>query len=150
MTDVTTILPADDGETLHVAEDRIRVLAYGEAEPAELFEVSGPRGSGPPPHRHAWSEAYFVLRGELDVTIDGGTRRLHTGDYLRMPAHALHTYPFASEQAAFLAMTAPHGALAFFRALHQAVQGEAPGALERMMAACADHGVRIEAPELPR
>ena len=36
-----------------------------------LFEEEVPLGMGPPPHRHDWDEAYYILDGEVDFQIDG-------------------------------------------------------------------------------
>lgn len=36
-----------------------------------LMEEDIPAGHGPPPHRHDWGEAYYVVKGALDFEIDG-------------------------------------------------------------------------------
>ena len=35
------------------------------------MEVTLPQDRGPPPHPHAWDEAYFVLEGDVRFTVDG-------------------------------------------------------------------------------
>jgi mannose-6-phosphate isomerase-like protein (cupin superfamily) len=46
-----------------------------------LFEELVPPGMGPPPHRHDWDEAYYILDGEIDFQIDGEPVRSGRGDF---------------------------------------------------------------------
>lgn len=58
----------------------------------EIFDTTGTPGGGPPPHRHAWEEAYVVLSGEMDVHLDGVTTRLSAGECAHVPANVAHGY----------------------------------------------------------
>src|SRR6476659_9791468 len=62
-----------------------------------LFEEEVPLGMGPPPHRHDWDEAYYVLAGEVDFEIDGNPVKLKTGDFSRLPRGTVHSFNGASE-----------------------------------------------------
>jgi quercetin dioxygenase-like cupin family protein len=76
MSATSVIFGPSDGRTLQVLADRVRVLVTGEqtANRYELFDLTGPQGSGPPPPSHRWDEAYFILEGEVDVRVgDEGT-----------------------------------------------------------------------------
>lgn len=41
-------------------------------------------------HRHEPAELYFILEGELDITIDGTTRRVGANTSLFIPGNILH------------------------------------------------------------
>lgn len=100
------------GRTLRAVGDEIEVLAAG-AE-LEMFRLSGPRDSGPPPHSHPWTEAYYGLSGEVTVTVGNTTTRLSPGQSLSVPADTLHSYRITSDAATFLAVTGGGRAAAFF------------------------------------
>ena len=71
MAAVNALETADDhflmGESLRP------LLTHAMGSCIEIFDTSGPAGSGPPPHAHAWEEIHVVLEGELEVTVDGET-----------------------------------------------------------------------------
>ncbi|HLK88061.1 MAG TPA: cupin domain-containing protein [Candidatus Binataceae bacterium] len=62
--------------------------AYG------LIEVvSPPRVPGPPPHFHRTErEFFFIMRGKLDVMVNGDWRTMGAGDWVELPAGAVHTF----------------------------------------------------------
>ena len=57
---------------LRVVGDRVTpvIVAAMGAGRYEVFDVTGPEGSGPPSHSHPWDEGYFILEGDLAV-VDG-------------------------------------------------------------------------------
>jgi mannose-6-phosphate isomerase-like protein (cupin superfamily) len=62
-------------------------------EVVEMEFVLPPSCVPPPPHVHrSQVEAYEVLEGSLDVTIDGRWRTLAVGDRAEVPVGALHTF----------------------------------------------------------
>ena len=64
-----------DGTKHQVVGDTMRVLAKSADTGGafEIFEMTGPRDSGPPPHAHPWTESYTIIEGTLDVTIGDKT-----------------------------------------------------------------------------
>lgn len=80
----------------------------------ELFDLTGPADSGPPPHNHPWSELYYVLEGSVGVMMDGAEHVVGPGHVVNIPAGTLHAYKILSETARFLVLTSPEGASAFF------------------------------------
>src|SRR6516162_5038300 len=56
---------------LHVLGTQVRFLceAQDTGNAWSLMEVTLPLGSGPPPHKHTWDEAYFVTAGEVQFTL---------------------------------------------------------------------------------
>lgn len=61
-----------------------------------LFEEDVPHGMGPPPHRHDWDEAYYILDGEVDFEIDGKPVRSSRGDFNYLPRNTVHGFKGAS------------------------------------------------------
>jgi quercetin dioxygenase-like cupin family protein len=104
------------GAELAALEDHITVLAVGAQTNGafEMFTVTGPRDSGPPPHAHDWIEAYYVLDGEVLVTTDGVDAVLATGSFGMSPAGALHSFRILSETATFVLVTSTDRASRFF------------------------------------
>lgn len=100
------------GRVLKAVGDEIEVLHPG--GDFELFRVSGPADSGPPPHAHPWSEAYYVLDGELDIMVGDSWERLGAGKSASVPAGTLHAYRVATPAATFLVTSSGARASAFF------------------------------------
>lgn len=100
------------GRSLSVLSDTIRVdVAGGQLE---IFELSGERDSGPPPHAHPWDEAYIGMEGEFEVTIGETTTVLRAGDVMRAPGGTLHSYRILSDRARFRVITSGHRSSLFF------------------------------------
>jgi len=105
-----------DGARRNVTGDIMRVLATTEQTGGayEIFVMEALEGSGPPPHAHPWSEAYFVLEGEADVFLDGKHLTAVAGCFLQIPAGTVHTHRIRSKSAKFVVVTSPRGASHFF------------------------------------
>jgi mannose-6-phosphate isomerase-like protein (cupin superfamily) len=88
-----------------------------------LFEEEVPLGMGPPPHRHDWDEAYYILDGEVDFEIDGQRVRASRGDFNYLPRNTVHGFTGASEDGArVLIFAAPAHGSEFFHALNEEVR----------------------------
>ena len=88
-----------------------------------LFEEDIPLGMGPPPHRHPWDEAYYVLHGEVDFDIDGEQVRIGAGDFTRIPANSIHGFKGVSQDGArVLIFAAPGHSSEFFEDLNDEVK----------------------------
>lgn len=111
------VLHAGEGESFPVLTDTITVKHEAHATPYRLYEVRGPRDSGPPPHEHPWAETFYVLDGELDVVVGTETAHVGPGAVVHFPAHTIHTFAITTEDARFLAVTEGEGAGRLFRQL---------------------------------
>lgn len=114
------------GQTLHVLDDTVTVdIAGGQLE---IFELTGPRDSGPPPHSHPWDEAYIGIDGEVEVTIGDDPSVLRSGDVVRVPGGALHSYRILTDGARVRVITSGHRASGFFADMSANAPSGAPTA----------------------
>jgi len=62
-----------------------------------------PKGSGPGPHKHTWSdETFYMLDGEITFLIGDDIKTGRTGDFLMVPRNTRHAFRVDSETARFL------------------------------------------------
>lgn len=115
-----------DVPPLQVLSDQLRLLlrSSDSASRMSAMVVEVPPGGGVPPHSHAVEEeGYFVLEGELTLTIGGDTRPLAAGDFGHVPAGTPHGYANrAREPVRFLAWTVGGPVDEFFEAVSQRVK----------------------------
>lgn len=124
MPGTTNTLEASDNH--YVLGETLRpLLTNAMGSSIEVFDTSGPAGSGPPPHRHPWEEIYVVLDGELEVTVDGETHVLRKGGIAHVPAGSVHAYRNLTE-AHFLTIVGPGNAARFFARVADEVEMNPP------------------------
>jgi quercetin dioxygenase-like cupin family protein len=83
----------ETGESYYVLGETLRpMLTHAMGSAIEIFDTKGIPGGGPPPHMHPWEEIYVVLSGEMDVFLDGKTKRLGAGEFAHVPAGTSHGY----------------------------------------------------------
>ena len=88
-----------------------------------LFEEEVPIGMGPPPHRHDWDEAYYVLEGEVDFEVDGEPVKSRKGDFNYLPRNIVHGFKGASASPArVLIFAAPAHGTEFFQELNTEIR----------------------------
>jgi quercetin dioxygenase-like cupin family protein len=110
------------------------------------MEVAAPRDAGPPPHSHSWDEGFYVLDGELRVSLYGREQILSAGDFLYIPGGTLHGFAGASDVATrVLIFAAPPHADDFFRDAHREVR-ELPRDLEKVPEIGERHGIHFARP----
>jgi quercetin dioxygenase-like cupin family protein len=108
-----------------------------------LFDEDIPLGMGPPPHRHDWDEAYYVLEGEVDFEIDGQPVTIAAGDFARLPANTIHGFKGASPSGArVLIFAQPGHASQFFEQLNDEVR-TLPEDLEKLPEIASRHGIEM-------
>jgi quercetin dioxygenase-like cupin family protein len=96
----------------------IRYLVEGtESGGMGLFELEVPPGSNvPPPHSHSHNEeCFYVLEGTLRYSVDGITRDLRPGDWMRTPKGSVHGFsnPHGQNARALIFLTPDVGAQYF-------------------------------------
>jgi hypothetical protein len=108
-----------------------------------LFDEEIPFGMGPPPHRHNWDEAYYVLEGEVDFEIDGQPVTISAGDFARLPANTIHGFKGATKTGArVLIFAAPGHSSEFFEELNSEVRS-LPDDLKKVPDIGLRHGIEI-------
>jgi quercetin dioxygenase-like cupin family protein len=108
-----------------------------------LFEEEIPLGMGPPPHRHNWDEAYYVLEGAVDFEIDGRPVTIRAGDFARLPANTIHGFKGATKAGArVLIFAAPGHSSEFFEELNSEVRS-LPDDLKKVPDIGLRHGIEI-------
>jgi len=120
-----TTVRAGERDPLHVLGMPLRFLCDARETGGawSLFEEEIPMGMGPPPHRHPWDEAYYVLDGEVDFEVDGEQLTIRVGDFTRLPANTVHAFKGASPAGArVLIFAAPGHSSEFFEDLNNEVR----------------------------
>src|SRR5689334_20965982 len=73
MSKQATVKKRGEVTPLQVLGSEIRFLCEGERTNHvwSLMECAVPRDVGPPPHHHAWDEAYYIIEGQVKFTLEG-------------------------------------------------------------------------------
>ncbi len=62
-----------------------------------------PKGSGPGPHKHTWSdETFYMLDGEITFLVGDEIKTGRSGDFIMVPRNTRHAFRVDSETARFL------------------------------------------------
>ena len=68
-----------------------------------MMEQLLPRGSGPGPHKHTWSdETFYMLDGEITLLVGDEIRTARKGDFIMVPRSTRHAFRVDSGTARFL------------------------------------------------
>jgi quercetin dioxygenase-like cupin family protein len=140
-----TIVRAGDREPLNVLGMPLRFLCDSRetGDRWSLFDEDIPLGMGPPPHRHDWDEAYYVLHGDIDFEIDGEPVRISGGDFARLPANTVHGFKGASPTGArVLIFAQPGHSSEFFEQLNDEVR-KLPEDLKKLPDIASRHGIEM-------
>ena len=100
------VSPTDYGRALDVVGEKITVLASSEATHGyEIFLQQGPEGSGPPPHSHDWDEAFYVVRGDIEIHYGGKSTLARPGTLVHLPAGTVHSFRFGAGGGEMISVT---------------------------------------------
>jgi mannose-6-phosphate isomerase-like protein (cupin superfamily) len=157
MTHQPTFRTSAEGRTIGVVGDVYRFLATGDDTNGRyaLWEAIVPPGGGPPPHIHSREEeGFFVLEGEISITIDGKHVVAKPGMYANLPVGSLHSFTNTTDKPAkMLILIAPAGLEQMFFEVGQPLPTgtttsppAAPAEIEKLLAVAANYGVEIRAP----
>lgn len=68
-----------------------------------MMEQLLPKGSGPPPHKHLWSdETFYILDGSVSFWLDGEIRTATRGAFVMIARNTRHAFRVDSDTARFL------------------------------------------------
>src|SRR5258708_22625189 len=114
----TPLVVSPDGASapLKMVGEEITVLASAEQTGSyEIFRQTGLEGSGPPPHDHAWDEAFYVIEGQVVFGVDAEQDLVAlAGTLVHRPRGSTHLFRFGPDGGGMLSITSPAGASAFF------------------------------------
>ncbi|HSK59996.1 MAG TPA: cupin domain-containing protein [Actinomycetospora sp.] len=153
--DMLPVESSTDLETLRVGHDEITVLAGTADTGGDLFAVElrmAPGGGPPVMHRHAPSEVYRVLAGEMTFYItgtDGRTRRrvAGAGETVTMAGGTSHTIRNESAQEAVaFGVHAPGGVMEGFSRAAAALAADGRPAMEDVLDLAERHGIEMLGP----
>lgn len=112
-------LAADGGTTYHVLGDTVRVLATSRDTGGQfcLIDNITPPGGGPPMHLHTREdEAFYVLEGTVEVTVQDTVHTLTPGCYAFGPRGIPHRFQNVGDTPSrMLVFITPGGFEEFFR-----------------------------------
>ena len=100
-----------------ICGEKISILANSaQTGSYEIYLQDAPEGAGPPPHMHAWDEAFYVIQGVVDFNCGGVERSVSAGGFVHVPGGTVHFFRYASPTAQILGITSQGGAATMFTA----------------------------------
>lgn len=139
--------PGQRERALNVLGTQVTVLASNAATQSYGITLQqGDEGTGPPPHRHDWDEAFFVLKGVIEFVCDGEAATCTPGTLVHVPRGTVHGFAYGVGGGQMLEITG-QGALAaqMFTAVDREVSaGEAD--IPRALQVLARNGVTVPDP----
>ena len=138
---------AADAHTIWYMGESMTLLATGKDTDGQfaLIEGSGTEGGGPPLHVHEYEdELFYVLEGELLVTVGEQQMKLPAGSAAFLPRGIPHTFKVTSPKAKGLILISPAGFENYFVRMSEIAPG-APdaAALKAMVEIAGEFGVRF-------
>ncbi|MCC5804754.1 MAG: cupin domain-containing protein [Opitutales bacterium] len=134
-----------DCSVLNVFGVDVRILSESR-DPADSHVVTRldcAPGIGAPPHRHAEREAFYILSGEVTLTVDGSDRVLRAGDFLQVEPDTPHHFRNSGgDTARIINLSQPAGHGDFFRAAH-ALHASGRFTPENAVVVSREHGIEI-------
>ncbi len=138
------VTPENSPAPLNVVGTAVTVLASNERTQGQEFTFqAGDEGTGPPPHSHAWDEAFFVTRGSVEFTCDGVTDLCPTGSLVFVPGGTIHAFKYGPGGGAMLEIT---GAGSHSAQMFAAIDAEVPPGppdVEKIIAVMQANGVTV-------
>lgn len=137
--------PGDYPPPLKVVGTDVTVLASREDTAGQEFTYqSGGQGMGPPPHSHAWDEAFFVVQGSVEFTCDGQTRSCLPGTLVFVPGGTVHAFQYGPQGGAMLELTGTNSEAAqLFTTLHNECPPGPPD-VEKIVELMGKNGVTVQ------
>ena len=115
---------ADEGDWLNVLGMKIKFLCTSEDTQGRYSSMLNtvPKGLGAPPHSHPWDEAFYVLKGEVELRMADDTHQLSPGDYILVPANQVHAFTgLSDEEGLLIAYESPSHSHQFFQEINDTV-----------------------------
>jgi quercetin dioxygenase-like cupin family protein len=152
-----TLRPLGKGRTVAVVGDVYRFLATGEDTDGRyaLWEAIVPPGGGPPPHVHSREEeGFFILEGEITLTVNGERIVAKAGTFANMPVGTPHSFKNESSKPAKMLISVVPAGLEkmFFESGVPLPEGSTTALpptkeeIEKLLAVAPRYGIEIKLP----
>ncbi len=139
------IVKADAGTQLHVLGNPQWHKMVGTDTDNQVFEWIDDLkpGSGIPPHIHSKEDEIFrVLKGQVELMVDGKVTVLSEGDMAYAPKNLVHSWRVVGDKNAKMWVSAfPSGMEHMFQELHNMPPG--PPDLKKVAAICTTYGIEF-------
>lgn len=99
MVDIRTV---DIAEVIAASGGSGRFEGKDHGSPVSFFYVTSGPGKGASKHRHPYSETFVIIDGDIEVTVDGTTERMHGGTIAIIPANAWHEFTNMGDRRALM------------------------------------------------
>lgn len=114
-----TTIDNEQGQSLSVVGDTYRILISAEQTGGNyaVIDMLVPSGGGPGPHAHKdIQEMFYVVDGEIDFKMEGGSYTAKKGAFVNIPfGGAVHSFKNTTDKIAHLLCTVvPAGLDSFF------------------------------------
>ncbi|MGV8890321.1 MAG: cupin domain-containing protein [Pseudomonas sp.] len=147
MRTVHVIEPQKTPDPVIVVGEAITILAGGDlSKPFEMHIQEGVQGGGPPPHFHPWDEAFYVIDGQVEVTVAGKSTTVSPGGYVHIPGGSIHAYKNISATAKMIGVVSDPRGGQFFAAVDRL---KVPEDLPRILEIAESFGVTFLVPKAP-
>ncbi len=137
------IIKDEDGEVLNVIGDIQTHKLIGSETGNQIVEWvdNVPPGTGIPPHVHTKEDEIFrVIKGQVEIMVDGEVTILNPGDIAFAPKNVPHAWTVVgTEDAKMITSAFPAGIEHMFRELSKLPPG--PPDFEKVTAICGKHGI---------
>ncbi|WP_392887484.1 cupin domain-containing protein [Pseudomonas migulae] len=145
MRTVHVIRPDQTPGPVNVVGEAITILAGGDpGKPFEMHIQEGVQGGGPPAHFHPWDEAFYVIDGQVEVTVEGTATTVSAGGYVHIPGGTIHAYRNVSTTAKMIGVVSDPRGGRFFAAVDRL---RMPEDLPRILEIAEAHGVTFLVPK---
>ena len=153
-----THVPPGEGRSLWVLGELVTYKTTSEQTGGaySLFEVTAQPGVGPLPHvQHREDESFYVLQGEFEFVVEGGTISAGLGSLIYVPRGNLHAHKNVGEGPGRMLVSQTPGGVCehFFEEIGEpAMNGfkplisEGPQDMRRIIAIAVEYGIEIPPP----
>jgi quercetin dioxygenase-like cupin family protein len=107
-----------------------------------MFEMIDATHGEPPLHSHPWEETFYILEGELEITLGNRQQVVTAGAVSHFPANAAHTFKVISPIARVLVIVAPAAAAEFYREVGEKITSLPPDPIV-FQAICAKYDLQL-------
>ena len=139
----------EEGKQLGIMGDPFVCKAVGSDTDGgwSLFEATVMPGSVVPEHRHeGFDEAFYVLEGELEMSLDGETVTATPGYFINVRRGSIHGYRnITSAPAKYLSWTHPAGIEHFYEEISTNVKS-LPEDLGKVLSIAEKHRIQLMPP----